>query len=183
MEYRLRLLHGCAALALSLAAHGADMTVFAGTYTGNGAWGIYSVRFDSRNGSLSPPQMAIEERTNPSFLAISGKHLYAANENQEGTVSAFSIDGGILTRLNKVSSKGAGPCHLTVDKAGKWLFAANYQSGTVASFPIQQDGSLGEATASVQQSGTGPDRDRQAGPHAHGGGFSRRTTGTYSCRI
>jgi 6-phosphogluconolactonase len=154
-------------MALSLTAQGADMTVFAGTYTGNGAWGIYSTRFDSRNGSLSPAQIAIEERTNPSFLAISGKYLYAANENEDGSVTAFSIDGGTLTRLNKVRSEGSGPCHVAVDKTGKWLFVANYQSGSIASFQIHEDGTLAESVSKIQQSGSSADRERQSGPHAH----------------
>jgi len=151
----------------SLGVQGADMTVFAGTYTGNGAWGIYSSRFDSRNGSLSPAEIAIEERTNPSFLAIHGNYLYAANENDMGTVTAFSIDGGRRTRLNVVKSDGSGPCHIEVDRTGKWLFVANYQSGTVTSLQIHQDGTLAEPVSFVQQSGSSKDRERQSGPHAH----------------
>jgi 6-phosphogluconolactonase len=54
-----------------------------------------------------------------------------------------------------------------VDKSGKYLVVANYGANSgVAAFPVKQDGSLGEASAVVQHSGssTGP---RQKAPHAH----------------
>lgn len=45
--------------------------------------------------------------------------------------------------------------------------AANYGTGSFSSFPILPDGSLGNRTAFVQLSGSGPNTSRQAGPHAH----------------
>ena len=44
---------------------------------------------------------------------------------------------------------------------------ANYETGSICVLPVQQDGSLGEATDVVQFSGSGPNPQRQAGPHAH----------------
>ena len=44
---------------------------------------------------------------------------------------------------------------------------ANYETGNLCVLPIQKDGSLGEATDTVQFSGTGPNPERQEGPHAH----------------
>src|SRR5262249_38087434 len=96
------------------------------------------------------------------------RFLYAANENDNGMVSAFAIDKtGTLKLLNSVSSKGSGPCHVAVDKTGKWLYVANYNNGSAAAFPIKADGSLGEASATFQHSGTSVDASRQTGPHAH----------------
>jgi 6-phosphogluconolactonase len=69
--------------------------------------------------------------------------------------------------LNRVSSRGSGPCHVAVDKTGKWVFVANYNSGSLAAFPVHDDGSLGEASAFFQDSGSGANPERQAGPHAH----------------
>ena len=56
----------------------------------------------------------------------------------------FSIDPmtGKLTSLNQQSSRGAGPCHLVVDHAGKNVLVANYGSGSVACLPIDADGRL-----------------------------------------
>jgi 6-phosphogluconolactonase len=44
---------------------------------------------------------------------------------------------------------------------------ANYNGGNVAVFPIGDDGTLGALTALMQDTGSGANPDRQAGPHAH----------------
>src|SRR5581483_11915841 len=77
-----------------------------------------------------------------------------------------------LKLLNSVSSKGSGPCHVSVDKTGKVVFAANYNNGSAAAFPVKADGSLSEASWSVQDSGSSADKSRQAGPHAHSANLS-----------
>ncbi len=145
-----------------------DWLMFVGTYTRRRSKGIYAWRCDSK-GKLFPLALAGESR-NPSFLAI-GPHdcLYAVNENDTGTVSAFSFDrsSGALKLLNTVQSRGASPCHVSLDRSGKWLFAANYDSGSVAMFPVRPSGALGEASAFAQHSGSSVDPERQLGPHAH----------------
>ena len=50
---------------------------------------------------------------------------------------------------------------------GRYCLVANYETGNLCVLPIQKDGSLGEATDTVQFSGSGPNPDRQEGPHAH----------------
>jgi len=117
------------------------------------------------------------ETINPSFLAVHPNHrfLYAVNEvttfkgQKSGAVSAFAIDRatGKLTLLNQVASKGADPCYITVDKTGKYVLVANYTGGSVAVFPVAEDGRLGEASAFVQHTGQGANPERQEGPHAH----------------
>ena len=150
--------------------------VYVGTYTGPVSKGIYVFRFDPATGQASSPELAAETR-NPSFLAAdrSGRFLYAVNEvsdyqgHKSGAVSAFSIDhaSGKLTLLNQVSSRGAGPCYVSLDKNDKYVLVANYDSGTVAVFPVLNDGKLGEASAFVQHAGHGADPERQDSPHAH----------------
>jgi 6-phosphogluconolactonase len=43
----------------------------------------------------------------------------------------------------------------------------NYNAGSVAVFPINADGSLGEATTVIQHEGSSVHPQRQRGPHAH----------------
>lgn len=151
--------------------------VYIGTYTNHGkSQGIYSYRFQPATGELIPMGLAAET-PNPTFLAVSPDHrfLYAANEisnfegQKAGSISAFSINAatGRLTLLNSVSSRGAGPCYVSVDKTGKCVMAANYGSGSIASYPVKEDGSLGAASSFIQHKGSGPDKKRQEGPHAH----------------
>ncbi|ELY92199.1 6-phosphogluconolactonase [Natrialba taiwanensis DSM 12281] len=44
---------------------------------------------------------------------------------------------------------------------------ANYEGGTVAVFPIDSNGRVGEASDIVHHEGTDPDQDRQSAPHPH----------------
>lgn len=157
-----------AGVANSLAA---ESLVYFGTYTGANSQGIYVSRFDSATGKLSAPELAAETK-NPSFLAVSpnGKNLYAVSEmNKTGAVSAFAFEGktGKLKLLNQQPSGGGGPCHVAVDATGKCLLVANYGSGSIAALPIHTDGSIGEASTTLQHSGSGANPKRQVGPHAH----------------
>lgn len=147
--------------------------VYVGTYNGPESKGIYAWRFDDSTGALTALGLAAES-SQPSFLARhpNGRFLYSVNESggREGKVSAFAIDRatGRLTLVNAVSSRGAGPCHLTIDRAGRNVLVANYGSGSVAVLPVSADGRLGEATAFVQHEGSSVNAQRQKGPHAHG---------------
>jgi 6-phosphogluconolactonase len=149
--------------------------VYVGTYTDHGSKGIYAYRFNPVTGKFSSLGLAAETPS-PSFLAISPDHkfLYAANEvssfngQPTGGVSAYAIHAaGKLTLLNQVSSKSPGPAFVTLDRSGKNILVANYTLGNVAVFPVKPDGQLGEATAFVQHHGSGVNKDRQQGPHAH----------------
>ncbi len=153
-----------------------EFHVYFGSYTGAQSKGIYRSRFDTATGELSAAELVAETR-NPSFLAVhpTGNFLYAVGEvddaqgKRAGAVSAFAIAGktGKLTLLNQQTSGGTGPCHLSVDAAGKCLLVANYGSGSIAALPLLPDGSLGAATTTMQHTGTSVNPQRQAGPHAH----------------
>lgn len=167
----LALLAGSAAM---LAAQGDTYIVYFGTYTAKDSKGIYGYRFHPSTGSLTPLGV-MAEAANPSFLTIHPNHrfLYAVNWQASGDqpgnmVSAFSIDPRTakLTFLNKVSSHGEMPTHLATDARGTTLVVANYGSGTVASFPIEADGRLGEAVTIDQHSGP-PVAAHGGVPHAH----------------
>jgi 6-phosphogluconolactonase len=47
------------------------------------------------------------------------------------------------------------------------LLAANYQNGTVLSYSIRPDGSLGEVVSFIQHEGASVNPERQQEPHAH----------------
>jgi 6-phosphogluconolactonase len=156
--------------------------VYIGTYTGGKSQGIYLLELDT--GRVTAPEQAAlrvvglaAKDVNPSFLAIhpSRKFLYAVGEignfggKKTGAVSAFAMDAesGKLTLLNQQPSGGAGPCHLVVDREGKNVLVANYSGGSVAVVPIQEGGRLGQPTCVRQHEGSGVNRQRQEGPHAH----------------
>jgi len=147
-----------------------------GTYTGPKSKGIYAYRWLPAERKFPSLGLSVET-PNPSFLAAhpNQQFLYAVNElntfegHPAGGVSAFAIDAskGQLKQLSSVSSRGTGPCHISVDRTGKWLFVANYNSGSAAGYAIQENGSTGDASVFAQHSGSSVNRQRQSGPHAH----------------
>jgi 6-phosphogluconolactonase len=141
-------------------------------FIGTAEKGIYLASFDAKSGKLSAPAL-VSDTAAPSYLAIEGKYLYAVNEVDKGTVSGFSIDGGSgkLTPINTASVKSAGPCYIAIDKTGHVAVIANYAGGSITVLPIESGGRLGEATDFIQNKGSGPNRDRQTGPHPHWAGF------------
>jgi 6-phosphogluconolactonase len=139
-----------------------SLLMYVGTYTGPNSKGIYAYRFDATTGHATPLGL-VAETQNPSFLTIdsSNRFLYAANEisdyngQKSGAISAFAIDrkSGKLTLLNQVSSHGAGPCYVSLDRKGKYVLAANYDGGNVAVFPVLRDGRLGEISSEIKHAG------------------------------
>ena len=153
-----------------------EILVYIGTYTRGRSEGIYVYRMKKSSGALEFVSVA-KGINNPSFVAIDPqkRYLYAVSEvggganKPSGAVNAFSIDpatGGLIY-LNQQSSRGNGPCHLSVDQTGRFVIVVNYGSGSVSVLPIHSDGKLGEATDFVQHQGSSVNPRRQSGPHAH----------------
>ena len=146
--------------------------VFVGCYTGDKGGdgdGITLLRRDPATGDLT--RLGLAARTpSPSFLA---QHptlpvLYAVNELDQGTVSAFSVASDCsLIPLATRPTGGSDPCHLAVTPDGRHLVVANYSSGSVSVHPLDADGAPGDRSDLLTLSGKGPDAERQAGPHAH----------------
>jgi 6-phosphogluconolactonase len=135
-----------------------EHVLYIGTYTDKTASkGIYAFRFNDSTGALTSIGL-VAETPNPSFLTASanGRFVYAVNELENfggapgGSVTAFAVDAGTskLTQLNVQATGGAKPCHLVLDKTGRFLAVANYSGGNYSLFPVDADGRL-QAAASV----------------------------------
>ena len=146
------------------------LLMYAGTYTRNGSQGIYVFSFDKSTGQLTLLS-STKSVINPSFLAISPdkKYLYAAEENNPGTVSAFAIhpSNGELSFINSQSSGGSGPCYISTDRTGKWCFVANYSSGSISVLPITHNGSLQKPIQTIQHDTVLAMKIKDGKPHAH----------------
>lgn len=139
-----------------------------GTYTKKGSEGIYTFVFDEATGEFTAVD-TIASGADPSFfdVAPNKQFVYAVNETNGGSVEAFSFADGRMTSLNIVSSGGAHPCHVEIDKTGKWVIVGNYTGGSLAMLPINENGTLSEPTQVIQHTGSGPNKDRQEKPHVH----------------
>lgn len=157
---------------------------YIGTYTSNGeSKGVYAALWQE-NGELGTVR-CVAETENPSYLTTSpdGRSLYAVLETdlfegqQSGGVASYTIDeNGGLTQTGVQPSLGTYPCYLSTDPEGRFLFVANYGSGTFASngssdatmvvFPIE-NGVVGPALQTTNHAGHGAHPVRQRCPHAH----------------
>ena len=139
-----------------------------GSYAGQEDSGVCRYAFDLEQGFRLEKGWA--GFSNPSFILPHPRlpMLYTVEENSpEGAVRAWQIEGDSLKPLCSFPSGGDSPCHLSLSGNGKYLYAANYMNGTLAVFSLDNTGSIVQMTDLVQLSGSGPNRDRQEGPHAH----------------
>ena len=106
---------------------------------------------------------------NPSFVLENPAKgiLYTVEELSEGQVCAWNVRGSQPVLLSRLSTGGADPCHLALSDDGRWLYAANYTSGSVACFALDANGNLLRRTDLRQHEGKGPNPLRQEAPHAH----------------
>lgn len=168
------------------------LLVYVGTYATTDQDGIHICELDLRSGQLTR-LAGMAGIQNPSFLALhpDGKHLYAVSESQRfagkpsGSVTAFDVtdDGRELSLINEQSSEGTGPCHLAIDRSGKFLVVANYGGGSVTALPIRADGGLAPASDHVQHAGSSVNPRRQQGPHAHCVNFDATGRFLISCDL
>ena len=156
----------------------AETLVYIGTYTRGSSEGIYVSQLNKQTGALSTPRLAAKLE-NPSFVALhpNGEFLYAVSEvgsADAAGLTAFAIeDDGGLNKLNDRSTLGGAACHVQVDPTGRCVGVANYTGGSCATFPIRDDGSLGELGSFHQHSGgSNVNRRRQEAPHAHSINFN-----------
>ncbi len=150
--------------------------LYVGTSSERGSKGIYVFEFDRQNKDFTEIQ-TLTHKESPTFLELhpNGQFLYAVyregleENDKKGTVTAFRINQhtGELQLINELSSEGSGPCHVSVDPKGEYVYVSNYGGGNLAVFPLQDDGKLMPPTHVVQHSGSSIHPGRQKQPYMH----------------
>lgn len=146
---------------------------YLGTFSDDG---LFVLEFDRESRSFSE----VERQSDPpsqGFQAIhpDGDVLYSiareglSEADEQGSVIAYQIDPetGALSQLNRQSSMGAGPAHVSVDPHGRFLYVSNYSAGNLASYPLSKDGRIGEAADVVHHEGSSINERRQQAPYVH----------------
>lgn len=155
--------------------------MYVGTYAAEHDADIYMYEYDE---AMGVPKLAgtVSGVENPSYLCVDKetRFLYSVSETERfqgkngGAVASFSIHPGTgqLALLQMQPTHGKHPCHLSLSAEGTRLFAANYSEGTLTSFPVLHDGSIDAASTVIAHQGSGPDPERQEGPHMHFAGLT-----------
>lgn len=97
-----------------------------------------------------------------------GSVLYSGERHAgEADVVSFLYEGNEIKMTGKLMTGGVSACHISLDPSCEYLFAANYGTGSVAVFRLNNDGSLKERTDFRQFEGKGANPLRQERPHLH----------------
>ncbi len=156
---------------------GQELDVWIGS---GGPDGIHHLKLNTAKGTLSKPTVAAGI-AGSGFITLhpSGKFLYSTGQsNGEPVVAAFRVvrSKGKQPKLEPINSQpigdGGAAC-VAVDKTGTVLMSAQYGGGSVATFPLNEDGSIGTRVELIEHgAGSGVDARRQAQSHPHWVGTS-----------
>lgn len=138
-----------------------------GTYDAAGGRGLYPLDYAPGEGfRLGEPY---EGAANASFGAFSARHdlHYLVDEQAAGTVGVHRCTGDDWEALVRVASEGREPCYVALDPAATRLAVANYASGSLALLYLGETGIPSGSKLLWANSGSGPNAERQQGPHLH----------------
>ena len=112
--------------------------------------GLYQLQVNA-DGTLTP--VKVLQMKSPSWV-VKIRFAYTTNEENEGAVTALSVQNGKVEVLNTVNSHGGHPTHASISLDGKFLFVSNYSAfdkgrGGVAVLPILPNGHLGEMVQNI----------------------------------
>jgi 6-phosphogluconolactonase len=146
------------------------LKLIVGTYAEGGGKGLYPLGYDraADRWTLGEPDTAI---TDASFGVAEGERHWLVHETEPGRVVAYRPAAEGLKQLAETETGCAEPCCAALDSSGRWLAVANYKSGSLAVVRLEEDGHPG-AVQVIESSGSGPDGERQEGPHVHWVGWA-----------
>ena len=107
------------------------------------------------------------------YLAFNRRRdrLYAtcrADASGDGAAAfAVDADGGFSALGGIVPSGGRSTCHLSVAPGEKYLYAANYLSGSFSEYLLDGDGAILRCSRIIRHEGSGPNAERQEMAHPH----------------
>ncbi|MDX1766887.1 MAG: lactonase family protein [Arenibacter troitsensis] len=155
--------------------HKEALKLLVGTFAEGDDQGIYQVEFNPETGELSNSRrVAIEIKPGYLYLSKDGNRVYSSNGTKPGSVSAFqwNKDKTALDKVSNFSSIGDGACYVGVSPEEHLLAAANYSSGSIVIYPLEEKGGMIDDPQGVQHSGSGP-HPNQKSAHAHCVQFSQ----------
>lgn len=152
-----------------------NIKLLVGTFAEGDDQGIYQLDFNPGTGELTNGRRVAEENK-PGYLYLSkdGNRVYSSNGTKPGSISAFqwNEDKTALDRVGNLSSIGDGACYVGVGPGEHLLAAANYSSGSIVLYPLDEKGGMIDDPQGIQHNGSGP-HPNQKSAHAHCVQFSQ----------
>lgn len=146
------------------------LTVLVGSYSEPGDTALRAYSFDPASGEMK--YLSSVPVANASYFtqAPSGI-IYTVCESDDASASISALrpagvsDAPVLLNTEPVGSQA--PCYINVSPDGRFVVTANYNGSTAAVFPVSTDGSVGQRSALIEFSGSGPVEGRQEKSHPH----------------
>ncbi len=138
------------------------MQFYVGTYTRLGGPGVAVCRLDDELELLSTASLP-----DPSYVILSAdqKTLYSISGDPDGAAcAAFAVQGQELKEIWRQDTGATGPCHLCLSPDERFLYTANYSSGSLTVLPLDPPGAYIQL---IRHEGKSVNPDRQKGPHVH----------------
>lgn len=148
-----------------------------GTYAESGGRGLVPVSL-GEDGSLVAGE-PYAGAANASFAVSDNGMVYAVDEAEEGAINVLRREREGWSRVARVTSGGAAPCYVALSPAGDRLAVANYDSGSAALYRLDSAGLPQPPPALFRNVGSGPNAERQEGPHLHCARFAPEGSGLY----
>lgn len=145
------------------------MTFFIGSYTRLGGPGVARCQLAHDRITVEktdPLPDSIYVTLNRARTRLYAASMASASGGAGGSVAAYDITQGRLIRLCREDALGEEPCHLCLDPDERFLYAANYASGSLSVFPLREDGALGPCLQHIRHHGHGV-HPRQTQAHVH----------------
>ena len=148
---------------------------------------FYSVSIaDNEHGGIYQDSKLILQLPRLSHIIRNNGTLYvtqnAARKSADKSGQIYAIDRHSMQILQSVKVNGITPCHAVVSPDGKFLYTANYSSGSVSEIPLAN----GIPTATprvISHQGKGKDLRRQKSPHPHFAGFDPAGNKLFICDL
>jgi 6-phosphogluconolactonase len=147
--------------------------VLVGAYNSGSSRGVVPLVYNHTHWLVGKPVPGIE---NASYGAYIARHdVYCmVEETSPGSVGFYRREpSGGWRLLGRAPTSGNAPCFVEVSADETMMAVANYESGNVAFYALDPKAGIAREPVRVfQNTGNGPNRKRQSGPHAHCAGFA-----------
>lgn len=144
------------------------------SYVGTYADQVIYLKLDTNAGRFGASHTAAKLPAPSYCTAADGKYLVVCSEVERfdgrygGGLVSYRMNGdGTLCELSRVCTGGTITCHVAFEPVSRRVAAANYGDGSFAVCTLDGDGILSGPQIFVKHAGSGQDKSRQTGPHAH----------------
>lgn len=140
-----------------------------GTYTKKDSQGIYELELDTENQKMQNLQL-VAKAGNPTYVTLSkANRIYSVDKGADGKGGAMALENTDrpAPEINTCLNEDTNPAYITVDEGRQFVYTANYHTGEVMVYKIEDNGALTYLNKVVHEGDMGPRPEQEDGAHPH----------------